>query len=568
MSALNEDVLANIDIVDLVWKYVRLKKIWRNFGGLCPFHNEKTPSFVVAPDKQIFKCFGCGVGWNAIKFLMDIEKIDYWEAIKILAKQWNIDLSKYKFDDEKLEKNVNQREKIKLMNKYCLNYFKENLKNHKISYNYISQDRKLSDDIIEKFWIWYAPDNHFELIKFLNAKWFDSNDIITAGLWKKWSNWEIYSFFRNRIIFPIFDQMNNIVAFAGRAISSSDMPKYLNTPETMLYDKSKVLYGLNLAKTNINNYDKLIIVEWYMDVIALFRANLPIWIASCWTALTQNHLNLAKRYSQKIIFAFDNDSAWIQATQRSLKIAYENDIFPMVFQLDKNYKDIDEFINANPQDLDKMIDTMSWDWFDFICNILLQKYNIKSPIDRKNMLNEVFDLIVWIQDSSVVMLYIERIANIFNVNYNILLQQFQTFKKLHKYEIKSKLPSDTTNFKFQEEYIVASLFYDDFLKKNKLDVQNIIEIMNLILDLNSIFENKLITQIVGWVLSTEQKDELLQCQLWWEKQFDTLKEDKKIQEIANYLKRQLKIFNQNISKNPNLSIEQKIEISQKIKKIW
>lgn len=563
MSDLTDDILSNIDIVDIVWKYVNLKRVGKNFSWLCPFHREKTPSFTVAPDKQIYKCFGCGAWWNAIKFIMDIERIEFWEAIKILSKNANIDISKYKLNDEKLEKNVTEKEKIKLMNKYTLNFFKENLDKSPVASKYVKELRKLDKAIIDTFWIWYATSNHYDLIKLLKEKWFNDDDIIKAWLWKKWNSQDTYSFFRDRIMFPIFDHMGNNVAFAGRSIDPKDMPKYLNTTETLVYDKSKVLYWLNIAKNYMKEYDKLIVVEWYMDVIALYRAWLPIWIASCGTALTQNHINLAKRYTQNIIFSFDSDDAGIQATIRWLKIAYENDIFPQIIRVPKWFKDLDELVNANSKDeILNIIDQNTIDWFDHISQILTASSDIRSPIKRKQLISDLFDIINSIKDHSISDFYLEKIANKLNINYYILRGQFDVYRKTNKNYVKK--PEAKAKEAINEKYLLWCLFLDNFISTSALESEKNKKLIENLIKISSYFESSLINKIISNEITDEEKQQLLQGQLWWEKQLDTMKQDKKILEIENFLKRQLHKFNQLLSKSSNISIEDKMNIQKNI----
>ncbi len=242
MSNLTEDILAGVDIVDVVSRYVQIKKSGANFMGLCPFHNEKTPSFTVSADKQIFKCFGCGAWGNAITFLIDVEKIEFWDAIKILAKDANIDINKYITKNKISDKQINEKEKIKSINTHAKNFFKKQLQSNQKVKEYAFEQRQLTEDVLEKFEIWYAPGNFYELVNFLKNKWYSSNDIIKSSLAKKTSTGEDYSFFRNRLMFPIYDHIWNLVAFAGRVLDPNDNPKYLNISETPVYDKSKVLY--------------------------------------------------------------------------------------------------------------------------------------------------------------------------------------------------------------------------------------------------------------------------------------------------------------------------------------
>lgn len=569
MSNLSEDILANIDIVDIIGKYVNLKKAGKNYLWLCPFHKEKTPSFTVAPDKQIYKCFWCWVGWNAIKFLMEIERIDYPEAIKILSKQANIDLAKYNYSDSKDQKLVWQKEKSKLINKKVLEFFQENLKKSNISQIYLHENRNLTDKIIKEFEIWYAPDSNYELIKTLKNYWFSEEDIINLWIWRKGSTWDLYSFFRNRIMFPIYDHMSNIIAFAGRAIKTDDMPKYINTTETVLYDKSKVLYWLNIAKNHIKDFDKIIFVEWYMDVIAFHRAWIPIAVASCGTSLTPWHIALAKRHSSKFIFAFDNDEAGFAATLRAMELAYQNDIYPEILSLPQWIKDFDEYINKQfeskqieikPENIWN-ISSMIYDWFDFILDRFLNKFNISNPNWRKDLLSGIFELIINIKDFSIISLFIEKIAKKIGINDTNLLNQFKSFQKDKNRFNSKKIVNKDENDKI---YYLWAIFYKDFIAQNSLDIESYKKFID---DNTKIFNNELLMHILENKISLEQKEKLLEIQLWRERQFEWLTNDKKNHIITNYLK---KYINDNIKfwmKQTNLTAEQKNDITKKIREM-
>ena len=262
-----DDILHSTDIVDIVGKYVPLKKAGSNFSGCCPFHNEKTPSFMVSPTKQIFKCFGCGKGGNVLTFMQEIEKIDFRDAVKELAKMQHIDLEKY---DTSLKKNAaesDEKGKLKRIHTLAQNFFRENLQNHPEAQQYLQEVRKLSPELIERFGIGYAPESYYELVQRLRTKGFNDNDILEASLAKRNANGEIYAFFRNRITFPIADTMGNIVGFSARVLNPEDKPKYLNSAEHKAFEKSKLLYGLNFAKNYIREQQKLIVVEGQMDVL-------------------------------------------------------------------------------------------------------------------------------------------------------------------------------------------------------------------------------------------------------------------------------------------------------------
>lgn len=568
MSSLADDILSNIDIVDVVSRYVNIKKVGKNFSGLCPFHKEKTPSFTVAPDKQIYKCFGCWAGWNAIKFVMDVERIEFMDAVKILAKDAWVDVSKYKFDTDKAQKDLWEKEKYKLMNKYTFSFFVDKLADNQLALDYLRTQRKLSDKIIDKFWLGYAPDSHYDLVKFLQSKWFSSDDMIKAWLANKWSTWDIYSFFRNRIIFPVWDHMWNVVAFSGRGMTAKDMPKYINTTETPIYEKSKVLYNLNIAKNYIKEFDKIIVVEWYMDVIALARAWINVWVATCGTALTQSHIKLLKRFTQNIIFAFDTDDAWFQATIRWLKSAYEFDLYPQILILPKWFKDIDEVIN----NWELIIENLEYmDWFEFVFDRLKQKYNLNSPIDRKSVTKICFDLIVSINDYSIREFYLQKISWLLWVNFSAIQNSFTQFTKENKISIiertRNAEKKNPTIVIPEEKFQIWAFFYNNFLQANKIDTDKVQQISEIFASISSYFESSFLNKLLDGNIDEEEKQKLLEAQLWWETQFDLITMTKKDDVVYAFLSKQLHKLTQLVAKSVKLKDNEKHQILETIKKL-
>ncbi len=566
MSNLIDDILSNIDIVDIIWTRIKLKRVWRNFVALCPFHKEKTPSFVVSPDKQIFKCFWCGIGWNAIKFIMEYEKVDFRDAIKILAKEAKIDINKYKTGKlSSDEKKWLEKEKLININKHALAFFKKQLQNNSTALNYLAKERQLNPKIINLFNLWYAPNSFSALPDYLTNFWFSLEDILKTWLVKKDSQWNLYSFFKNRIIFPIYDHIWNLVAFAWRIINPKDNPKYLNIPETPIYDKSKILYWLNIAKNYINEWKKIFVVEGYMDVIGLARWNTPIWVASCWTALTPNHLKLLKRYTENIIFAFDNDEAGFQATLRATKIAYENEIYPKIFLLPEKFKDFDEAINElgeqNFQNLILNNDNYQ-DSFSFILQKLKNKYSLSDPIERKKFINEIFDLLSYLKDYNILQIYIEYLAKILKLDSFNLFKQFKTFLRKNKNYIKEK----EENYKSttpEIDYLIWSLIFENFIEtlpiKNK---EKIIDILTLISSIASYIENSLLNRILEEKLSDEDVNKLKEASLRREQQKENI-DTFLYNLLRSYLQKLLKITN----KATTIPPEEKINFLKEINKI-
>jgi len=265
---------------------------------------------MVSPSKQIFKCFGCGKGGNVITFVQEIERIDFRDTIKQLAKSANIDLTQYQNDKYHDQAYTDEKEKIKRIHKLAQKFLIDQLESSDEAKKYLAEQRKLDPETVEKFGIGYAPNSHYALIQELKTKGFSEDDMIQASLAKRGQSWDIYCFFKHRITFPIYDTMQNIIGFSARIIDPNDKPKYLNSSEHKAFEKSKVLYWLNRAKQDIKEYNALIVVEGQMDVIGLSRVGFPIGVATCGTALTMEHIKLIKRYTENMYLMFDNDDAW------------------------------------------------------------------------------------------------------------------------------------------------------------------------------------------------------------------------------------------------------------------
>lgn len=277
---------------------------------------------------------------------MEIEKIDFWDSLQLLAKEANLDITTYQNDPVANAQGQELREKIKRMNKQTQAFFVASATPTSLGYQYCTDKRKLTPETMQTFGIGYAPDSHYDLIRHLNNYGRSGQDIISAGLGKQGTSGDLYGSFKQRVTFPIHDHIGNVVGFGARALLAEQTPKYLNTPETPLYDKSSVLYGLFQAKNHLRDYPFLILVEGYMDVVALHQAGLPIGVAPCGTALTLPQLKLLKRHTDHLILSFDNDTAGWEATLRALKVAYSSDIFPRILAIPPQYKDIDEWSSS------------------------------------------------------------------------------------------------------------------------------------------------------------------------------------------------------------------------------
>lgn len=330
------------NIVDIVSETVSLKKAGKNYLGRCPFHNEKTPSFTVSSEKQIYKCFGCGEAGNVISFIMKTRNLSFPEAVKLLGKRIGIELE----DEEFNKKNSQTQEKYKRM--YDINiqagrFFYTNLKKNKEPYNYL-KGRGISDETIKKFGLGFALNDWHGTRNYLKRIGFKEAEILELGLTTKNDKGNIYDRFRNRIIFPVFDVTGRVIGFGGRVLDDSK-PKYLNSPETPIFHKGTNLYGLNLAiKNNFNR--TIIMVEGYMDVISLAQQGVTNVVATLGTALTEGQCKLLRRYVDTVIVSFDSDAAGQKATARGMDILLKAGFELKILQIPKG-KDPDEYIRAN-----------------------------------------------------------------------------------------------------------------------------------------------------------------------------------------------------------------------------
>ena len=406
-----DEVRQTNDIVDVISQYVRLKRSGRNYFGLCPFHNEKSPSFSVSPEKQIFHCFGCGVGGNVFTFLTKIEGINFVEAVQNLAERANIQLPT-------LENNLDSKKealksKVYQVNEFTANYYHENLykPESKIAQEYIKK-RKLSNETLKSFKIGFSG-KFDELYKELKKQGFEEREILESGLVNKNDRGQYIDRYRNRLMFPICDVRGRVIAFGGRVLDDSK-PKYINSPENIVYSKGRHLFGLNVAK----KYDikkRLLIVEGYMDVISLHQRGIHNVVASLGTALTQQQGYLLRNNTEQIVLSYDSDEAGQTAKVRAMEILQNMGCDIRVLQMD-GAKDPDEFVikygNARFQNLvDRAISVV-----EFKVKILRQSMDLNSVNDKIKFLNEIAKIISKIDNNMEKEIYIERISKEYDVS--------------------------------------------------------------------------------------------------------------------------------------------------------
>ncbi|MDO5724798.1 MAG: DNA primase [Tissierellia bacterium] len=398
-----EEIRDRADIVDIVGEYVNLQKRGANFMGLCPFHNEKTPSFSVSPNKNFFHCFGCGAGGDVITFIMRMEGLSFPEAAKKLADRYQISIQGgYKVDDS-LQK---EREEAYKINRTAALFFRENLKNSKYAINYLLK-RGININAINRFGIGYAPDEWDSLIKHLNSHKLSIEIAEKIGLINKRKNSEgYYDTFRNRIIFPIIDYKKRVIGFGARVLDDS-MPKYLNSYDSFIFNKGNNIYGINY-QSRTKKADRLIVTEGYMDVIALYMGGIDYAVASLGTALTRNQVKLLKRYSDNFLISYDGDEAGLKATEKAIGTFKLENINPKIIRLPEGL-DPDDFIKKYGKMQYESMVNKAEDSLEFLIsnykkdldpkniddNIKLIKYianllkGIKSPIERDIYINKL-----------------------------------------------------------------------------------------------------------------------------------------------------------------------------------
>jgi len=326
-----EDKIAEIksraNIVEFISEYVILKKAGKNYAGLCPFHSEKTPSFTVSPDKQIFYCFGCGTGGNLISFLMKKDRISFPEAVRILAKKYGVKIPEKNISGE-AKKRITEIESLKSINRLAMDFYHHVLFNTPAGKNglYYLEKREFNRKILKNFNIGLAPSGWDNLLNFLRKKKIGDSSAEKLGLIAPKKNRAgFYDRFRNRIIFPIFDNNSAVAGFGGRVLDDS-LPKYLNSPETVLYNKSRSLYGLNMAKEKCRKAGMVYIVEGYLDLLSLHQNGIDNSVATLGTSLTADHIQLLKGYAEKIVLVYDSDEAGIKAAHRCIELFWKKHI--------------------------------------------------------------------------------------------------------------------------------------------------------------------------------------------------------------------------------------------------
>lgn len=442
-----DEIKNNNDIVDVVSQYVALKRSGRNYFGLCPFHNEKSPSFAVSPDKQIFHCFGCGVGGNVIHFISKIEGLNFRESLELLAEKANITLPK--LDSIGDNKTQELKDKIYQINKETAYFYHENLykPSAKPAQEYVKK-RKLNNATLKNFIIGYSG-NFDELYKFLKNKGFSDEAILASDLVNRNERGQYIDRFRHRLMFPIQDVRGRIIAFGGRVLDDSK-PKYINSPENLVYSKGRNLFGLFNAKKG--DTKKILIVEGYMDVISLHQRGITNVVASLGTALTEAQGRLLRRSSEQVILGYDADGAGQEAIMRGLDILKNLGCDVRVLQI-SGAKDPDEYVTKFGEDrLKKCIDN-AISLVEFKVKVLKRNLNLENTGDKIKFLNEIAKILSKVENSMEQEIYIEKISKEYNISKESLYSEIKKIlypkstssKILEKRNIQYNVPKNEDN---------------------------------------------------------------------------------------------------------------------------
>ena len=533
-----DEIRNSNDIVSIISQYVNLKRSGRNFFGLCPFHNEKSPSFAVSPDKQIFHCFGCGVGGNVIHFVSKIENVGFKEALELLANRANITLPKINSEqDNKLEY---LKSRVYEINKQTAQFYHENLykPTAKVAQEYIKK-RKLDNNTLKTFLIGYSC-NFNELYKFLKQQGFTDEEILASTLVNRNDRGEFIDRFRKRLMFPIQDERGRVIAFGGRILEDSKIKdptrpqaKYINSSENIVYSKGRHLFGLYAAKKN--KPEKLLIVEGYMDAISLHQRGITNVVASLGTALTEAQGRLLRKNSQQIIIGYDSDGAGQAATMRGLEILQNLGCDIRILQIE-GAKDPDEYIlKYGPERLQKCIDN-AISLVEYKVKILKNHLNLEHPNDKIKFLTEVAKELAKINSDIEKEVYVDKIALDYKISKEaiyaeinkILYQKNPNDKKLtqRKPELKTenknklKLNNDVAtkkenmiiyllinypaesydrlkaqigyeNIKDERNKVIIKKLYEELEKGNSINNSNVLDL----------FEDEDIINFLTWVMA-------------------------------------------------------------------
>lgn len=440
-----DEIRSSNDIVDTISQYVTLKRSGRNFFGLCPFHKEKSPSFSVSPDKQIFHCFGCGVGGNVIHFVSKIENLDFRETLEFLAEKSGIELPTS--ENDQYSKRQFLRDKVFKINEETARFYHENLykPTAKLAQDYV-KTRKLNNSTLKSFLIGYSG-TYNELYKHLKQKGFNDEEILASSLVNKNERGQFIDRFRNRLMIPIMDIRGKVIAFGGRVLDKS-LPKYINSPENIVYSKGRNLFGLNIAKKG--NLDKIVIVEGYMDAISLYQRGITNVVASLGTALTEAQGRLLRKYAGQVIISYDSDAAGQAATMRGLEILKNLGCDVRILQME-GAKDPDEYVIKYGSGGFNLLIEKAISLVEFRIKVLKNKFNLENTNDKIKFLQEIAKILVSVESQIELEIQIDNIARDYNISKEAIYAEVNKIKYTNKTKDAEKDKKPKANIERKKE---------------------------------------------------------------------------------------------------------------------
>lgn len=430
-ASFKDELIARSDILDIVSDYVTLTPKGGSYWGLCPFHGEKTPSFHVLPDRQLYHCFGCGKGGGVISFIMDVENLPFLDAMRLLAKRAGMEFPEGEMD----EGNRRKRTRLLSLNKEAACFFHSQLVSPvgQAGLDYLRR-RGLSKQIITRFGLGFAPESWDSLLKAMAQKGYNKRDLLDAGLAVSNKKGAIYDRFRNRVMFPIIDLRGDVIGFGGRVLGDGT-PKYLNSPDSVVFNKSRNLFALNLAKNT--KLGRIILTEGYMDTISLYQSGFDCAVASLGTALTADHAKLLSRFTKEVVICYDADSAGIQAANRAIPMLEKTGLKVRVLRV-TGAKDPDEFLKKyGPDAFSRLLD-QSENYVEYNLRQLQSNYDLSDPVQKTEFARAGAEILAQLDSPVEREVYAGQLSEITGIGKSALLQEIQRVRDIRLRTAKKK----------------------------------------------------------------------------------------------------------------------------------
>ncbi len=452
MNDVKEEIRDRLDIEVVIGDYLELKRAGRNFKALSPFSNEKTPSFIVSPDKRIWHDFSSGKGGDIYSFIMEMEGVDFKEALKILARKAGVELKQY--NNGRSQAVARQKKDLIKINQLASKFFQAVMNQNQHALDYAIKKRRLNKQTIKDFAIGYAPNNGKALVAFLQKRGFKLDQIVKAGLTNQYKS----DLFKSRLMIPLSDAMGQVIGFTGRGLKKETIPKYLNTPSTLIYDKSSHVFGLFQAKESIRKLNQVVIVEGNMDVISSHQAGVRQVVATAGTAMTAQHLKMLKRYSSDIRLAFDADQAGIKAVERAIELAQEIGVdLKIVTLVDDEAKDPDELIQKSvklwQQSIDQAQPAVTW-----LMDGCKSQFDLTTATGKRDYAQKILKTIDKIADPIEKETYLQKLTDLLGVKLEILRQQLDRPEPAKRRKgVRSELRGQADSSRHQDDLLALGL---------------------------------------------------------------------------------------------------------------